>query len=117
MIRSLILQLSAKLPRRAKELEILFSTCNDGNQQPPTERMMIALEDIMEGFDEISIFLDALDESVDSQQLLDIITESLSVGPRAASHTTHEQEDPRPRSHACTSDLPRGKDSNTEQFS
>jgi hypothetical protein len=75
MIRSLITQLSGQFTKKLKELELLFSSCNKGERQPDIGRLMTALKEIVEGFDETYIILDALDECSDRQELLDNVEE------------------------------------------
>ena len=74
MIRSLIVQLSGQTTK-LQELESLHSSCNNGERQANVERLITALKKIMEGFDEIYIILDPLDECSDRQELLNNVEE------------------------------------------
>ena len=69
MIRSLITQLSGQSIRKSNDLERLFSYCNKGQRQPDIESLLIVLKDVLKGFKEAYIVLDALDECSDRQQL------------------------------------------------
>ena len=80
MVRSLLVQLSAKPLRKVRELEALFSESNEGSQQPPTGKLLITLKEVMEVFDDIYIFIDALDECMGCRELLNIMTEVHSWG-------------------------------------
>ncbi|SLM33828.1 P-loop containing nucleoside triphosphate hydrolase [Lasallia pustulata] len=73
MIRSLITQLSRKSKKKLNKLEALFSFCNNGERQPDVEGLLIVLKEVVEGFDETYIVLDALDECSDREELLECI--------------------------------------------
>ena len=75
MIRSLITQLSGQSTKKLKELELLFSSCNNGQRQPDTKSLLIVLKDMLKGFDKAYVILDALDECSDREQLLESIEE------------------------------------------
>jgi len=62
MVRSLIIQLYSKLGNTLKELDSLFSSCDDGRRQPSSESLYNAFLKMMEQVEEVWIVLDALDE-------------------------------------------------------
>ncbi|SLM40588.1 P-loop containing nucleoside triphosphate hydrolase, partial [Lasallia pustulata] len=71
MIWSLITQLSRQSKKKLNKLEALFSFCNNGERQPDVEGLLIVLKEVVEGFDETYIVLDALDECSDREELLE----------------------------------------------
>ena len=73
MVRSLITQLSRQPTKKLDSLEALFSFCNNGKQQPDVERLLVVLQEVVEGFSKTYIILDALDECSDREGLLDIV--------------------------------------------
>ncbi|OWT42403.1 nacht and ankyrin domain protein [Pochonia chlamydosporia 170] len=62
MVRSLISQLYPKGGRVWKELDSLYSSCQDGSRQPPCESLCKTFLRMIEGIKEVWIVLDALDE-------------------------------------------------------
>lgn len=62
MIRSLIIQLSCKNEDTWKELDSLFSSCEDGRQQPSCDSLCKVLLHMIDQVKEVWIVLDALDE-------------------------------------------------------
>jgi hypothetical protein len=75
MIRSLITQLYAQSQSVLKPLESLFSSHRNGERQPPTHLLLATLRQMIEGFGETFIILDALDECVERKELLADIKE------------------------------------------
>ena len=75
MIRSLITQLSEQPTKELKELKLLFSFCNNGQRQPDTKSLLTVLKGILKGFNKAYVVLDALDECLDRQQLLESVEE------------------------------------------
>ncbi|SLM39321.1 P-loop containing nucleoside triphosphate hydrolase [Lasallia pustulata] len=71
MIRSLITQLSRQSKKKLNKLEALFSFCDNGERQPDVEGLLRVLKEVLEGFDETYIVLDALDECTDRKELLE----------------------------------------------
>ncbi|KAA6411304.1 MAG: hypothetical protein FRX48_04584 [Lasallia pustulata] len=71
MIRSLITQLSRQSKKKLNKLEALFSFFDNGERQPDVEKLLIVLKEVVEGFDETYIVLDALDECSDREELLE----------------------------------------------
>jgi hypothetical protein len=70
MIRSIITQLSSQCGSTLKAIEDLFSTCCNGREQPSDDALMTVLQQLVKGFNETFIILDALDECNNSQELL-----------------------------------------------
>jgi hypothetical protein len=62
MVRSLISQLYYKSDKTSKLLESLFSSCEDGHQQPTSELLYKVLLQMVEQVEEVWIVLDALNE-------------------------------------------------------
>lgn len=62
MIRSLLGQLYHKREDTRKQLDSLFSSCEDGRRQPTTESLSICLLQMIQQVGEVWIVLDALDE-------------------------------------------------------
>ncbi|SLM37986.1 P-loop containing nucleoside triphosphate hydrolase [Lasallia pustulata] len=75
MIRSLIAQLFKQSKKKLNQLEALLSSCNNGGRQPDVKGLLSVLKEVVEGFDETYIVLDALDECSDSEELLECIEE------------------------------------------
>lgn len=61
-IQSLISQLYYKQPRSQKHLDMLWSSCQEGKQQPSTGALSSTLEKMLQDAREVCIVLDALDE-------------------------------------------------------
>jgi hypothetical protein len=62
MIRSLISQLYHKYPETTQELDTLFSSCENGRQQPTSALLYKVLLHMIEQVNEVWLVLDALDE-------------------------------------------------------
>ena len=62
MVRSLMSQLYSKFGDTSEKLDSLFSSCEDGRQQPPRESLCKAFLHMIEHVKEVWIILDALDE-------------------------------------------------------
>ena len=75
MIRSLISQLSSQYGSTPYGLEALHSSCINGERQPTPSMLLATLHQMMESFEETFIILDALDECLDRQELLEDIEE------------------------------------------
>jgi hypothetical protein len=75
MIRLLIQQLSTRLAKKSKELEVLFCSCDDGNRQPGVRGLMKVLKDILAGRGKVYIIVDALDKCSDIKEMLEKIEE------------------------------------------
>lgn len=73
MIRSLIVQLSSRSPSTPSELKNLYSHCLNGEEQPAFQSLMGTLHDMMKYFAKLYIVLDALDECLDREDLLECI--------------------------------------------
>lgn len=75
LIRSLIVQLSSQQKGLPHVLESLYSLCMDGECQPAYDTLLLTLQEIMRGFVETYLILDALDECLERHELLDSIGE------------------------------------------
>ena len=75
MIRSLVTQLSEQSTKHLKELELLFSSCNNGELQPDNQRLLMVLKEIIEVSDKTYVIVDALDECSTSYELQEHIEE------------------------------------------
>lgn len=70
MARGLTSQLYTERSDTRKHIDSLFSSNHDGTQQPTTQQIVEALRTMASHVDELTIFLDALDESRTGEQLL-----------------------------------------------
>lgn len=75
--RSLIEQLAWQSPKALACLESLFSRCQDGKQQPTQDALESTLRQILGGYKETFIILDALDECKERKDLL-VLLENLN---------------------------------------
>ncbi len=73
LVRSLIVQFSARASKVPEALETLYSQNKDGQTQPSTDALIAVLEIIFQAFDQSFIIVDALDECSDRQELLSFI--------------------------------------------
>ena len=74
LIRSLIWQFSLKCEGRVpKVLVNLYAHCGNGHQEPTLDNLQNVLQRILHGFSSTFIILDALDECVEREKLLDWI--------------------------------------------
>jgi len=73
LVRSLIVQFSARASKVPEALETLYSQNKDGQTQPSTDALIAVLEIIFQAFDQSFIIIDALDECSDRQELLSFI--------------------------------------------
>jgi hypothetical protein len=70
MLCSLIIQLSLRCTSTSRVLAALFSSCMHGERQPTSDVLLITLQQMIRGFDEIFVVLDALDECKERRELL-----------------------------------------------
>ncbi|OSS51913.1 hypothetical protein B5807_03446 [Epicoccum nigrum] len=73
MLRSLLsqlLQASSKLP---KNINTLYSACEDGQQQPALHSLLQATPQVIQHFTHVYVVLDALDECTKRQELMDLL--------------------------------------------
>ncbi|KAL6229077.1 nucleoside phosphorylase domain-containing protein [Aspergillus navahoensis] len=70
LVRSLVAQLFSKCEKSRKELEKLFSSCEDGNRQPTFESLSAAFMQMVKYVEHIQIVMDALDECKTRRDLL-----------------------------------------------
>jgi hypothetical protein len=73
LIRSLIVQFSARASRVPEALETLYSQNKNGQTQPSTDALIAVLKSILQAFDQSFIIMDALDECSDREELLSFI--------------------------------------------
>ncbi len=69
MIRSLIVQLSVRCKDASRDLQLLFSSCRDGDRPPPSRELLVILQKMIREFKGVYIILDALDECEDRGKL------------------------------------------------
>jgi hypothetical protein len=65
LLLSIISQLYSRSSTTRRVLDELFSTCTDGQRQPSIDELMNVLRQLINGFNETYIILDALDECED----------------------------------------------------
>lgn len=73
MVKSLITQLSQQCTKIPTALETLFSSCENGQRQQSLDALLQALQQTIQEFPRSFIILDALDESTDRAELMEII--------------------------------------------
>ena len=71
MLRSLIRQLNSTDPIVQQALQTLFDSCINGDRQPEISQLESTLQRMIEGFQDVYIVLDALDECVGRNELLE----------------------------------------------
>jgi len=75
LVRSLIEQFSNQSASTPDALENLYSRHQNGSRQPSADSLMSTLQDILQGFQQAYIVLDALDECSERDDLLSLIEE------------------------------------------
>ena len=70
MLRSLLKQISVRHMSTPQALDKLYSGCAKDGRQPTTVELLAVLKDVIEGFQETFIILDAMDECKDREELL-----------------------------------------------
>lgn len=78
MVRSLICQLSQKCVKIPTSLDLLFSSCDNGHQNPSLDSQLDVLQQMIQEYPQCYIILDALDECKDRAELMDIISKITS---------------------------------------
>ena len=73
MVKSLTTQLSQQCTRIPTALKILFSSCENGERQPSLDVLLQVLQQTIQEFPCSYIILDALDESIDRAELMEIL--------------------------------------------
>lgn len=73
MVRSLICGLSQQCVKLPTSLEHLFSSCENGQRQPPLDSLLEVLRHTIQEFPQSYILLDALDECTDRAELTAIL--------------------------------------------
>jgi hypothetical protein len=73
LVRSLIIQFYAQCPHTPNALAMIYSQNHNGNRQPNTDDLMTMLEVVIRCFEHSYIIIDALDECVEQDDLLNWI--------------------------------------------
>ena len=73
LVRSLVMQLSMQSATLPEALDLTYSRCQDGNQQPTADTLLLTLRRMLEDFKETFIIVDALDECTEREELLGLI--------------------------------------------
>lgn len=73
LLRSLITQLSKQSINTPEALSKLYSRCEDGQQQPTIDALILAFQQMIKEFGQVFIILDALDECTEREDLLALI--------------------------------------------
>ncbi len=71
LLRSLAFQLYSQCPSAQKDLDSLFTSCDNGRKQPATESLSRTVHGMMQHPQKLQIILDALDECDTRAELLD----------------------------------------------
>lgn len=79
MLKSVVAQLSKQCQKVPLALASLFSSCNDGSREPSTEALLSTLSGMIPDYSEIHLVLDALDESVERDDLLSTLEQLASL--------------------------------------
>jgi hypothetical protein len=75
LLRSLIAQISHQCNGTPGPLETLYLKCREGTQQPRLKSLINVLSVIIDGFHDVYIIFDALDECEDQDELVSLIEE------------------------------------------
>ncbi|KAH0364243.1 purine and uridine phosphorylase, partial [Aureobasidium melanogenum] len=75
-LRSLLWQLTKHSEGSFREVEQLYKSCKDGENQPSTQSLIRALESILQGIGRVMTVLDALDECETRRELLQWLAET-----------------------------------------
>ena len=81
MLRSLINQLAVRCTNQSNPLKSLYSSCGDGARQPKLYELKQTLQNLVQGFDDTFVILDALDEFKKREDLLDNIQQIIKWQP------------------------------------
>jgi hypothetical protein len=73
LMRSLVVQLSKQSTNSSEALNMIYSCCQEGRQQPTTNDLLFALQYMLGDFHQTFIILDALDECTEREELLGLI--------------------------------------------
>lgn len=77
MLRSLIVQLLSGLPSVPGSLKFLFQICSESERQPQSRELEVLLIYLVESYEKTFVVLDALDECVSQQELLDLLKKAM----------------------------------------
>lgn len=75
MIRSLLTQLSSQCLKMPQALELLYSSCENGERQPTSSLLLTTLNHMMTHFETVYLVIDALDECSKREELFSSIKE------------------------------------------
>jgi hypothetical protein len=78
LLRSLVTQISSQCPSTPEALERLYSSNQDGTWQPAANVLATTLANIIGGFQQTYIVVDALDECTEREELLGLIEEIIN---------------------------------------
>ena len=73
MLRSLLCQLLQPLTTIPTSLETIFSSCQNGRQQPSLQALLEVTQQTIQGFAQVYVVLDALDECKQRLELMDVL--------------------------------------------
>ena len=73
MLRSLLCQLLQRSVRVPESLDALFSSCEDGQQQPSLHALLVVTKQMIRDFTHVYVILDALDECTQRPELMDLL--------------------------------------------
>ena len=97
-MRSLIWQFSLKCEGGVpKDLVNLYARCGNGHQEPTLDDLQNTLQRILDGFSSTFIILDALDECIEREKLLNwiqtvILDKDINLGPHLIVTSRPEQD-------------------------
>ena len=74
LIKSLIIQLSLQSRTSPTYLDTLYQNCNDGQQRPSSDSLMLTFREMVGDFREVFIIVDALDECEEREKLMEMVT-------------------------------------------
>jgi hypothetical protein len=73
MLRSLLCQLLQRSVVLPKDIDALFSSCDDGQRQPSLPALLEVIRQAIQGFACVYVVLDALDECTQRLELMDVL--------------------------------------------
>ncbi|KAF7536781.1 hypothetical protein G7054_g4255 [Neopestalotiopsis clavispora] len=75
LVRSLLYQLSQQFVSTPMELDRLYESCRNGENQPHSNALLAALQPVIQAFPHTFIIIDALDECTQRQNLMKVLRE------------------------------------------
>lgn len=73
MLRSLLCQLLSSFRTIPKFIDVLFSSCQNGQRQPSPHALLESLRQMLQLFTQVYIVLDALDECTQRQEMMNVL--------------------------------------------